>query len=182
MAQWSSGYLEQALSIPKVWGDLFGVALFSVMLGLGRSLYASMGKNIGKVLTFGAIGAVICYFTAAVSNIPVIGLLACAFTGFCTSMLWPGNLVVASAKFPQGGVFIYALMAAGGDLGASVAPQLVGIITDAAIASPSAAAFAASLSLAPEQLGMKLGMLVGMLFPLAAIPLYRYIWKTLKSE
>ena len=182
MAQWSSGYLEQALSIPKVWGDLFGVALFSVMLGLGRSLYASMGKNIGKVLTFGAIGAVICYFTAAVSNIPVIGLLACAFTGFCTSMLWPGNLVVASARFPQGGVFIYALMAAGGDLGASVAPQLVGIITDAAIASPSAAAFAASLSLAPEQLGMKLGMLVGMLFPLAAIPLYRYIWKTLKSE
>jgi MFS family permease len=115
---------------------------------------------------------VLCYFTAAVVNIPVIGLIACALTGFCTSMLWPGNLVVASAKFPQGGVFIYALMAAGGDLGASVAPQLVGIITDAVIASPAATALASSMSLAPEQLGMKLGMLVGMLFPLAAIPLF----------
>ena len=42
MAQWSSGYLEQALGIPKLWGDLCGVALFSVMLGLGRSLYAKI--------------------------------------------------------------------------------------------------------------------------------------------
>ena len=182
MAQWSSGYLEQALGIPKVMGDLFGVAMFSLMLGLGRTLYSNIGKNIGKILTLGAIGAAICYFVAAVSSIPVIGLLACAFTGFCTSMLWPGNLVVASARFPQGGVFIYAMMAAGGDLGASVGPQLIGIITDAVIANPSAAAFASSLSLAPEQLGMKLGMLVGMLFPLAAIPLYRYIWKTQKAQ
>ena len=182
MAQWSSSYLEQALGIPKVWGDLFGVALFSVMLGTGRTLYANFGKNIGKILTFGAVGAVLCYFAAAVSNVPVVGLLACAFTGFCTSMLWPGNLVVASGRFPQGGVFIYAMMAAGGDLGASVAPQLVGIITDAVIANPDAAAFAASLNFAPEQLGMKLGMLVGMLFPLVAIPLYRYIWKTTKTQ
>ena len=182
MAQWSSSYLEQALGIPKVWGDLFGVALFSVMLGTGRTLYANFGKNIGKILTFGAVVAVLCYFAAAVSNVPVVGLLACAFTGFCTSMLWPGNLVVASGRFPQGGVFIYAMMAAGGDLGASVAPQLVGIITDAVIANPDAAAFAASLNFAPEQLGMKLGMLVGMLFPLVAIPLYRYIWKTTKTQ
>ncbi|MBO5020746.1 MAG: MFS transporter, partial [Clostridia bacterium] len=46
MSQWSSSYLEQALSIPKIWGDIFGVAMFSVMLGLGRTLYAKIGKNI----------------------------------------------------------------------------------------------------------------------------------------
>lgn len=177
MAQWSSSYLEQALGIPKVWGDIFGVALFAVALGTGRTLYAKIGKNIGKVLTFGAIGASICYLICAVSPFPVVGLLACGLTGFCVSMLWPGNLVVASDRFPTGGVFIYAMMAAGGDLGASVGPQLIGIITDTAIADPSIATFAQSLHLAPEQLGMKLGMLIGMLFPLAAIPLYRYIWK-----
>lgn len=182
MAQWSSGYLEQAAGIPKVWGDLFGVALFAVMLGLGRSLYAKIGKNIGKVLTFGAIGATLCYFTAAISNHSFIGLFACAFTGFCVSMLWPGNLIVASAKFPEGGVFIYAMMAAGGDLGASVGPQLVGIITDAVIANPAAAALAADLTLAPEQLGMKLGMLCGMLFPLVGIFIYWYIWKANKKQ
>ena len=182
MAQWSSGYLEQALGIPKLWGDLFGVALFSVMLGLGRSLYAKIGKNIGKVLTLGAVGATLCYLTAAVSPFPLLGLLACAFTGFCVSMLWPGNLIVASDRFPEGGVFIYAMMAAGGDLGASVGPQLVGIITDAVIANPTAASLAESMNLAPEQLGMKMGMLCGMLFPLIGILVYAYIHKTGKSK
>ena len=181
MAQWSSGYLEQALGLPKVWGDIFGVALFAVMLGLGRSLYAKCGKNIRAVLFVGAIGAVICYLTAALVNIPVIGLLACAFTGFCVSMLWPGSLVVASERFPNGGVFIFAMMAAGGDLGASVAPQLIGIITDAVSMNPNAIAYAQTIGLMPEQLGMKLGMLIGGLFPLVAIPLYLHIIKADKK-
>lgn len=177
MAQWSSGYLEQALGIPKVLGDIFGVALFSLMLGLGRTLYTKFGKNVEKVLFWGSLGATLCYLAAAVSVSPLIGLLACAFTGFCTSMLWPGSLLMAAHRFPEGGVFIYAMMAAGGDLGASIAPQLIGIITDTVIASPSIAAFAQSIGLVPEQLGMKLGMLVAMLFPLAATVLYAHIRK-----
>ena len=169
MAQWSSGYLEQALGIPKVWGDIFGVALFSVMLGLGRTMYAKRGKNIERVLLLGAASAALCYLIAAVSGIAIIGLLACAATGFCVSMLWPGSLIAASDRFPTGGVFIYAMMASGGDFGAAFGPQLVGVITDAVAASPGASELALRLSLSPEQLGMKLGMLVGMLFPFAAI-------------
>ena len=182
MAQWSSGYLEQALKIPKVWGDLFGVALFAVMLGTGRTLYSKIGKDIGRVLTFGAVGATVCYFVAAVTGMPVVGLLACALTGFCTSMLWPGNLVVASGRFPQGGVFIYAMMAAGGDMGASIGPQLVGVITDAVIAAPQASELAARLGVTTEQLGMKAGMLCGMLFPLVAIFVFLHIWKGQKNK
>ena len=87
-------------------------------------------------------------------------------------MLWPGNLVVASDRFPQGGVFIYAMMAAGGDLGASVAPQLVGVITDVVIATPKATQFATAHGITVEQLGMKAGMLCGMLFPLVGIIVY----------
>lgn len=177
MAQWSSSYIEQALGIPKVWGDLFGTAAFAAMLGLGRSLYAKRGKNIGRVLTLGAAGATACYLTAALSGIPAAGLLACAATGLCVSMLWPGNLVVASSRFPHSGVFIYAMMAAGGDLGASVAPQLVGLITDAIIAAPGAAGLAQSLALTPEQLGMKAGMLMGALFPAAGVLVFRSMWK-----
>ena len=44
MSQWCSGYLEQALKIPKLWGDIFGVAVFSMMLGLGRTLYAKFSE------------------------------------------------------------------------------------------------------------------------------------------
>ena len=182
MAQWSSSYIERALAIPKVLGDLLGVALFSIMLGMGRTLYAKIGRNIGRVLTLGSLGAAVCYFVAAVSGIPAAGLVFCALTGFCTSMLWPGSLVVASDRYPHGGVFIYAIMAAGGDLGASVVPQLLGMITDAAIAHPGAAALAVNLGLSPEQLGMKLGMLFGMLFPLAGAMVFLYIWKFWKKE
>ena len=170
--------MERALGIPKLWGDLFGVALFSVMLGLGRTLYSKYGKNIGKVLFFGAVGATVCYLVAVVSSVPVVGLIACAFTGFCVSMLWPGSLIVASDHFPAGGVFIYAMMAAGGDFGASVAPQFVGVITDGMIASDRAASFASATGVSLDQLGMKCGMLVGMLFSLCAMFVYLVIWKS----
>ena len=181
MAQWASGYLEHALQIPKVYGDIFGVALFAVALGLGRSLYARIGKNIERTLLLGAIGATVCYALAAVSPFPLIGLLACAFTGFCTSMLWPGNLVVASGRFPAGGVFIYALMAAGGDLGASLVPQAVGIVTDTVAQNSFFVSLAADLSLSPEQMGMKVGMLIGALFPLVGIPVYAALIKGKKK-
>ncbi|MBE5752586.1 MAG: MFS transporter [Clostridiales bacterium] len=169
MAQWCSGYLEQGLGVPKALGDVFGVALFAVALGLGRTLYANKGKNIEKILLIGSIGATICYFVASVSPFALIGLLACALTGFCTSMLWPGNLIVAENRCPKSGVFLFAMMAAGGDLGASVGPQLVGLITDFAIANPSLVSLSETLLLTPEQFGMKLGMLVGMIFPLLSI-------------
>ncbi|MBO5105724.1 MAG: MFS transporter [Clostridia bacterium] len=177
MAQWSSGYLEQALNIPKVWGDIFGVAMFAFFLGIGRTLYSKIGKNIGRVLTLGGLGAVVCYLTAVFTSNPFLGLAACGFTGFCTSMLWPGNLIVVADRFPYGGVFIYAMMAAGGDLGASVCPQLVGIITDLAESSPALSELALNFGLAPNQLGMKLGMLVAALFPLIGIIFYAGFWK-----
>lgn len=182
MAQWSSAYLEQAMRLPKVYGDLFGAALFAVMLGTGRTLYSKYGKNIHNIILLGAVGACICYLTAAVTSIPVVGLLACALTGLCTSMLWPGNLIIASDRHPAGGVFIYAMMAAGGDLGASVAPQLVGIITDSVIASPFGTATAEALSLTPDQFGMKMGMMIGVLFALGAIVLYSSMRRTYKKS
>ena len=177
MSQWSSSYLEQALGMDKIWGDVFGVALFAAMLGLGRTLYAKRGRHAARVLFVGAVGAALCYLTAALSPVPVVGLMACALTGLCTSMLWPGSLMIAAARFPAGGVFIYAMMAAGGDLGASIGSQLVGLVTDAALQSTAVAALAERLALAPEQLCMKLGLLTGMLFPAAAIPLYHVLMK-----
>lgn len=178
MSQWSSGYLERALGIEKLWGDIFGVAMFGLTLALGRTLYAKYGKNIRKILLLGAVGAAACYITAAVSNMPYIGLVACALTGFCTSMLWPGCLVVAQDYFPKAGVFIFAMMAAGGDFGASVGPQLVGIITDTVSVSPAFQSLANELMLTTEQLGMKMGMLIGSLFPIIGVFVYFHIYKS----
>ena len=178
IAQWGSSYLELALGIPKIWGDLLGVALFAVMMGLGRSLYARYGRQIEKTLLFSGIGAVLCYLLAALSPFPLLGLCACALTGLCVAMMWPGILIIAAERIPYGGVFVYAIMAAGGDLGAAVGPQLVGVITDAATANPLLCRFASELGQSPEQLGMKLGILMGMLFPLLGVLVYTYLWKS----
>ena len=157
MAQWSSGYLEMALGVPKAMGDIFGVALFALMLGTGRTLYAKFGRNITKVLLWGSVGAVVCYATAFASREPLLGLAACALTGFCVSMLWPGSLVAVAERIPTGGVVMYAMMAAGGDIGASVGPQLAGIIADAA--------------------GIRYGILAGLIFPLCGIAVNYLLYK-----
>ncbi len=182
MAQWASGYLEQALGLSKLLGDVCGVALFALMMALGRTWYAKRGQNLSRVLLLCAIGATVCYLVAALSPLPLVGLFACALTGLCVSMLWPGSVIVGAERIPTGGVFLYAMMAAGGDLGASLGPQMIGTITDAAIASPRLSTLAARLGLLPEQLGMKLGMLVAMLFPLAAAFLFARLRGEKKRE
>ena len=169
MSQWSSSYLESALGIPKIWGDIGGVAMFAVMLGLGRTLYSRRGKNIVRVLLAGMSAAVVCYLTASLSPSPVLGLAACALTGLCASMLWPGSLIVMADLVPGASVSAYALMAAGGDLGASVAPQLVGLIADAAAVNPGLVALGERLGLDAAQIGMKAGLLTATVFPLIGV-------------
>lgn len=182
MAQWASGYIEGALGIKKVWGDVFGVAMFAVMLGLGRTMYAKLGKNIHKILLACAIGSVVCYLTAALVPVPAVSLMACALTGLCASMMWPGSLVVASDKFPESGVFIYAIMAAGGDLGASLGPQMVGLITDGVSASSKLVGVAETLSLTVEQLGLRIGILCGAIFPILAILVFTALLRGVKKS
>ena len=84
-------------------------------------------------------------------------------------MLWPGTLIFMEEKFPHLGVAAYALMAAGGDFGASVAPQLLGVVVDSVEAADWTVGIADTLSLAPEQVGMKAGMLISAIFPLVGI-------------
>ena len=69
-------------------------------------------------------------------------------------MLWPGSIITVSERIPTGGVIMYALMAAGGDLGASVGPELVGVITDVVSGSARMVAFADSLGFTGEQFGI----------------------------
>ena len=178
MAQWCSGFAEIALGLPKIYGDVFGVALFSVMLGTGRTLYTKYGRNVEKVLLLGVVASFVCYLTAALSGSPIVGLVACALTGLSASMLWPGSIITVSERIPTGGVVMFALMAAGGDLGASVGPELVGIITDLVASSPRMLSVASDLGMTGEQLGLKCGLLIGALFALIAIPVYFALYRT----
>lgn len=171
MTTWVSGYMETALHIPKTAGDILGLAGFAVLLGLGRTWYAKWGKNIARFLLLGMVGSVFCYVIASLSSINAVSLTACILTGLCTSMLWPGTLIFMEQKLPHIGVAAYALMAAGGDLGCSVSPQLLGVVVDTVAATPWAARLGETLSLSAEQVGLKVGMLTASLFPLLGIVL-----------
>ncbi|MBQ7090967.1 MAG: MFS transporter [Clostridia bacterium] len=179
MTNWISAFAESALQIPKALGDILGLALFAVLLGSARTLYAKYGKNIMRVLLFSAAGAIVCYLVAGLSPIPALSLVACVLTGFCTSMLWPGTLILMEEKLPAVGVTAYALMAAGGDLGGSVAPQMLGGIVDGVSATEWAHGFS---SLTAEQVGMKVGMLVAVIFPILCFLLLLYMKKYFKNQ
>lgn len=169
MAQWCSGYIESALKIPKIWGDVLGVAGFALMLGFGRTWYAKKGKKILNVLLLGMLGATACYLTASLCGIPAIGLIACALTGFCASMLWPGTLIVLEEQYPKAGVTAYALMACGGDMGASFGPQMVGALVDGVSKSALAERLSQTLPYTAEQIGLRAGVLVSALFPILGV-------------
>ena len=166
MSNWVSTYMENALHVDKAVGDILGMAMFAILLGLARISYAKFGKNIMRVLLGGMIGAAVCYLTIGLSTNVVVAFIACILTGLFTSMLWPGTLIMMEENLPGVGVAAYALMASSGDLGASVAPQLLGIVVDNVAASSFAAEIGASLNLAAEQVGLKVGMLVTAVFPI----------------
>lgn len=169
MTNWISVYIEKALQLPKLWGDLFGMCAFGLVLGLARTAYAKYGKNIWTVLLLGMIGAAVCYCTVAFCGNGIISVITCVVTGIFVSMLWPGTLILMEENIPAVGVAAYALMAAGGDFGSSVAPQLTGSIVDGVAASAWARELGMTLSLTPEQIGLKIAMLVAALFPLLGI-------------
>ncbi|MBR4072522.1 MAG: MFS transporter [Clostridia bacterium] len=177
MTNWVSGFMEKALKMPKTAADLLGLASFAILLALGRTLYAKKGKNISNVLLLGMIGAVACYLVAGLSTNVMVSMIACILTGFCTSMLWPGTLIMMEENFLDPGVSAYALMAAGGDFGASVAPQMLGIVVDKVAASDLALRLGERLYLNPEQIGMKSGMLIASIFPILGFFLLIYIKK-----
>lgn len=130
MSNWISGYMEAQLHIDKMIGDILGMAIFAVLLGITRICYAKWGKNICKMLLIGMLGSAICYIVAGVSSHIFPAFIACILTGIFTSMLWPGTLIMMEEKISGVGVAAYALMAAGGDLGASLSPQIMGIVAD----------------------------------------------------
>ena len=177
MANWISSYMENALHISKTLGDIFGMALFAILLGSARTFHAKYGHNIFKVLVGSMIGATACYIIVGLSGSIMISFLACVLTGCFASMLWPGTLILMEEKIPNPGVAAYALMAAGGDFGASVAPQLMGIIVDKVAVSNWATELGHTISLSTEQSGMKTGMLVASIFPFLGILLLIYIKK-----
>ena len=182
MTNWISGYMEVALQIPKEVGDMLGLAVFALLLALTRVWYARFAPDITKTLLVSMIGATACYLMVGLVGQVYVAFAGCILTGIFTSMLWPGTLILMEEKIPSPGVAAYALMAAGGDFGASIAPQMVGMVVDKVAASPFAAQLSQTMGATPEEIGMKVGMLAATVFPTLGVVLVLYIRKVYKKR
>lgn len=166
MNQWASTFMDKALELPKIAGDLLGMGGFAVMLGIGRVIYGVRGSrmNLHKVLIGGSILSMACYLAVVFCPFP-FNVAACALCGLGASLLWPGTLVITSAHFPMAGAWLFALLAAAGDIGASFGSWLTGFVTDNALGSPILTWLGGNM----EQSSMRLGVLVAAVFPLLAL-------------
>lgn len=164
MAQWASAFIDRALHLPKLVGDALGVCGFSLMLALGRTLYGLRGRAdaVHRLMILGSAGAMACYLTAALSALPIVSLIACALTGLCVSLLWPGSVIVSSKHLPMAGASMFALLSAVGDAGASLASFVAGRISDTVRALPFGLA-------SGEQAGLRAGLLCAALFCLGCL-------------
>ena len=146
MAQWASAFTESAMGVSKTVGDLAGPCLFAAFMGISRILYGKLSEKLDLTKTMLACGGlcVLCYLTASLSAIPIIGLAGCALCGVSVGIMWPGTISISSQKCPRGGTAMFAFLALAGDLGATVSPSLVGGISNMAGGNLKAGLFAAT--------------------------------------
>lgn len=132
IAQWASAFMEKGLGISKTMGDLIGPMLFAISMGTARAIYGKYGEKI-KLETFMLGSAVLCvisYLIVSLLPFALAGVIGCGIAGFSVGIMWPGTFSMASAKIKNGGTAMFAFMALAGDLGCSVGPTLVGIVSD----------------------------------------------------
>lgn len=165
MAQWASAFTESALDVPKIIGDLSGPCLFAAFMGVSRLLYGKFSQKLklSKVMLISGAMCVGCYLLSSLSPIPVVGLIGCAVCGFSVGIMWPGSISISSQTCPNGGTAMFAFLALAGDLGGTVAPAMVGSISEAAGGN------------------LKVGLLVATVFPIILV-LTLTLLKTVKKK
>ncbi|MDD4540527.1 MAG: MFS transporter, partial [Lentisphaeria bacterium] len=170
IAQWISAFLEKAMELPKVIGDIAGVCAFAATMGAGRAIYGCYGArfNINLVMIAGSILAIICYVGVALSTTPLLSLLLCALSGLAVSMLWPGTLSISAARFPLAGTAMFATLAAAGDSGAAIGPYFASLVADMLPQHQAMANLATQLGISLEQLGLRAAILGSAIFPICS--------------
>lgn len=153
VSQWASTFAEKGLGISKTAGDLAGPMAFAILMGTSRLFYGKYGDRIHleRFMVYSSCLCILSYLGISLLPVPKLSLIACAVCGLSVGIMWPGTFSKASAALPGGGTAMFALLALGGDIGCSVGPTLVGIVSGA--------------------LGdnLKMGVLAGIIFPVALL-------------
>ena len=167
MNQWASTFMESGLALPKLAGDLIGMCGFSVLLGLSRAIYGLWGEKLklGRILLWGSLLGAVCYLTVALSPVTAVSVAGCVLCGLASGLLWPGTIVLAADRYPMAGGWMFALLAAAGDIGASSGPWLTGLVIDGTQSSRILSFLGKMLPNSGDQNAMRLGLCIAAVFP-----------------
>ncbi|MGI6175521.1 MAG: MFS transporter [Christensenellales bacterium] len=179
LMQWISAFMEKGLGLSKVMGDLLGLCGFAFFFGVGRLVFSKYGKklDVHKLMIYGSLITVFCYIIVAVSPYFVLSVAACCVAGAATCLLWPQTLVVASGALPAAGAVLFALLAAGGDIGTSICSWALGALADGFMALGVHTAF-----MTAEQFGLRAALLVCTLYPILSMLFQVLLKKAVKSH
>lgn len=125
--QWVSTFAEASLNVSKSVGDLAGILMFSVMMGVARLVFARFSVKLDLKVTMAASLAlcVVSYLVITLSPSAVLSLIGCAVCGLSVGILMPGSFALSVGSIKGGGV-LFAFMALSGDIGCSLGPSAVG--------------------------------------------------------
>ena len=178
ISQWVSAYADRGLRLPKIVGDLGGMCLFAVALGSGRLWFGLYGDKVSlwRVMMGGCWFAIGVYLVASLAPWPWVSLGACVLGGLAAFSLWPGMLSVAAERFPRAGASMFAMLSAAGDLGCAVIPWLVGVAADR-VEAASLHAGGIYGSMSSEEIGLRAGLLIGILCPIGMLTILYWLRK-----
>ncbi|NMB01244.1 MAG: MFS transporter [Firmicutes bacterium] len=167
MAQWSSLFAEVALGVPKVVGDLVGPALFALFMAIGRTIFGVWGEriNLQKAIQAGSLLSIFCYALAVFSSVRIFALLGASLCGLAVSLMWPGTYSLTSARIPRGGTAMFGFLAVFGNLGGAIGPWVTGFVSDLSQRSTWIQNISTTSGLGLEQVGLRAGLLTGIVFP-----------------
>lgn len=130
LAQWISVFVESDLAVSKTLGDLLGLCVFAMLMGVSRLLFGKFGDSVNlRKVTF--VGGCVCFagfIVAALSPWRFLSLAGCGICGLAVGIMWPGVISQASKMIPRGGTSMFGLLALAGDIGCFAGPDVVGFV------------------------------------------------------
>lgn len=147
ISQWVSTFAEAGLGINKALGDLAGTCLFAVLMGSSRVVYAKFSHKfeLSKFMLASGSMCFVCYAVAALSNNPIVSLVACILCGATVGIMWPGLYSISTVAIKGGGTGLFAYLALAGDLGCTGGPGVLGLVADTFLGNLRAGILASSV-------------------------------------
>ena len=182
LSQWASLFAEKGLGISKSLGDLLGPCAFAVTMGLSRVIFGKYASSI-KLERWMLASFVLCavsYLITVFSTIPALSFLGFALCGISVAILWPGTYSLGAQIIPTGGTVMFAFFAFSGDLGCTLGPDLIGIVSDAVV--KNGGTFTSFLSGDATSVGLKVGILTALVFPIMGILASLSLTKIMKKN